>query len=165
LKISFTYQKYYTDAPEQKVVKPLALKVYRYRWYLIAVDRDDRRYGLDRISNLKILSDHFAPHNVDINEIQKHSFGVEVAKDYTPQKIVLSFTPEAGKYAKSLPWHDSQEILIDNDKELRISLYVYPTEDFKMEILSQSKNIKVIEPQSLVDEMKEIYRGALGRYE
>ena len=165
LKVSFSYQKYYTDSPEQKTVKPLALKVYKYRWYLIAVDKEDRRYALDRISDLEVLSDRFEKDpNLNIHEIQKHCFGVSVAKDYKPQKIVLSFDPMAGKYVKSLPWHDSQEILIDNDKELRISLYIYPTDDFKMELLSVGKDVKVVEPQSLVEEMKGAYREALGRY-
>jgi len=165
VKVAFTYQKYDEEQPEHKVVKPLALKVYRYRWYLIAVDVEDRRYALDRISDLETLNERFEKDpNLNIHEIQKYCFGISVAKDYCPQKIVLSFDPTEGKYAKSLPWHDSQEILIDNKKELRISLYIYPTEDFKRELLSSGSNVKVIEPQSLADEMKAIYKDALKRY-
>ena len=165
-KISFDYRKFYTDFPEQKTVKPLALKMFRYRWYLIAVDsNEDRRYALDRISNVKILNERFEKPAIDIHEIHKHCFGVSVDKDYKPQKIVLSFTPVAGKYVKSLPWHDSQKILIDNDKELRISLYVYPTDDFKIELLSIGKDVKVLEPQSLADDIKQTYKDALKQYE
>ena len=103
--------------------------------------------------------------DIDIQEIHKHCFGVSVAKDYKPQKIVLSFSPVAGKYVKSLPWHDSQKILIDNDKELRISLYVYPTDDFKIELLSYGNEVKVFEPQGLSDEIKQTYKDALKQYE
>ena len=58
-----------------------------------------------------------------------------------------------GKYIKSLPLHHSQEILIDDDRELRIKLKLFPTFDFTQEILSHGQNVTVISPQSFRDEI------------
>jgi len=69
-----------------------------------------------------------------------------------------------GKYIKSLPLHETQKILIDNDKELRISLEIYLTYDFKQEILSYGENVKVIEPKHFAEELKETYLAALEKY-
>jgi predicted DNA-binding transcriptional regulator YafY len=76
----------------------------------------------------------------------------------------LSFTPFQGKYIKSLPLHETQQILIDNEKELRISLHIYLMPDFKMEILSMGENVKVLEPKWFAEEIKGHYKAALERY-
>ena len=69
-----------------------------------------------------------------------------------------------GKYIKSLPLHDSQEIITDNEDELQIKLKLVITHDFLMELLSFGENVKVIAPQSLVVDVKAVYSNALGRY-
>ena len=48
--------------------------------------------------------------------------------------------------------HHSQKIIIDNERECRIELLIYPTYDFVMELLSLGAEVKVIEPKSLQDE-------------
>jgi predicted DNA-binding transcriptional regulator YafY len=70
-----------------------------------------------------------------------------------PQKIILSFSFEQGKYIKSLPLHHSQKELINNEDEYRIELLLHPTYDFVMELMSIGAHVKVIEPQSLKKEM------------
>jgi predicted DNA-binding transcriptional regulator YafY len=71
-----------------------------------------------------------------------------------PEQVILSFDPEQGKYIKSLPLHDSQQILVDNSEEFRIKLELYITFDFIMEILSYGSRVKVLEPVELVEEVK-----------
>ena len=168
LEIAFSYQKYYREEPEQRKVNPLALKEFKYRWYLLARDKYGNSlkiYALDRMAELEI-SKNFFPEDkeFDMDKIQKHCFGIIMPSDEKPQKVVLSFDPFQGKYIKSLPLHETQKILIDNEKELRISLNIYPTHDFKMELLSHGESVKVIEPEWFAKDMKESYRGALGRY-
>jgi len=64
-----------------------------------------------------------------------------------------------------MPLHESQQILIDNEEELRIKLKVFITEDFLMEILSHGERVRVIEPKSLVEDIKNIYEEVLEGYE
>lgn len=82
-----------------------------------------------------------------------------------PQTIILSFDPIQGKYAKSLPWHESQEIIIDNEDELRVKLTLYITHDFFMELLSHGDTVRVIEPKSLIEDLKKTYTSVLKMYD
>jgi len=168
LQISFSYQKYYKEHAENRTVHPLALKEFKYRWYLVARDEYDKRvkiYALDRMAAFEISKVHFPEElNFNIHKMLQHCFGIIIPDNEKPQKTVLSFEPFQGKYIKSLPLHETQKILIDNDNELRISLNIYLTHDFKMEILSYGKEVKVVEPQWFAEEIQENYRGALGKY-
>jgi predicted DNA-binding transcriptional regulator YafY len=166
--ISFSYQKFYSNHVSERTVEPLALKEYRYRWYLFARDTYDERiktYALDRFTDLQITNTHFQKDaDFDIAEYLRYCFGVIVPENEKSQEIVLSFEPFQGKYIKSLPLHHSQKVLIDSEEELRISLQLYLTHDFIMELLSLGDTVKVIAPQELADELKEKYENALKNY-
>jgi len=159
LKVSFTYQKFQDEQPDQRTVCPLALKEFRYRWYLVAKDSENdtliKFYGLDRMHNLDVTKNRFQKDpNFDLNKMLKQCFGVTLLHDKKPENIVLSFNPLDGKYVKSLPLHESQTILVDNKKEFRISLNLYLTRELTMEILSFGKSVKILEPKHFVNEMK-----------
>lgn len=168
--IHFSYSNYWSEesVDSHRKVQPIALKEAKYRWYLIAKDLKDNRiktFGLDRISNLEIKKIVFEfPINFNPEDMFRYSFGIMSEDDKKPQKIVLSFTFEQGKYIKSLPMHHSQKIIIDNENELRIKLFLQPTYDFVMELLSIGSEVKVIEPDSLKKEMIEKLEATLKQY-
>lgn len=87
----------------------------------------------------------------------RYCFGIINANEGTPQEIILSFNPLQGKYIKSLPLHETQQILIDSNEELRIQLKLFITHDFVMELLSHGNTVKVMQPQILIDEVKSNY--------
>ena len=64
--------------------------------------------------------------------------------------MILSFAPWQGKYFNSLPLHHSQEIITDNDKELRLRLHLAVTYDFLMEIRSYGREVEVVKPEGLL---------------
>jgi len=80
------------------------------------------------------------------------------------KEVILSFEPVQGKYIKSLPLHESQQILVDNITELQVRLMIYVTYDFEMELLSFGEYVKVLKPDSLIARMKNRYSSALERY-
>lgn len=168
LQISFTYQKYWENRLTERVVEPYALKEFKSRWYILAMDLKDNQvksFALDRLTQLEISKKQFKfPHDFDVNEHYRYCFGIIGSNGKEPQEVVLSFTPFQGNYIKSLPLHESQKVEIDNDVELRIQLKIIITLDFIMELLSYGENVKVIKPDSLIDKMKAIYRKALGQY-
>lgn len=166
--ISFDYKKFYADNTETKTVKPLAIKEFKYRWYLWAETMTHRNivcYGLDRMSNLQISTEKFIP-PTDFNLAERlhYCFGILAPNANEPSDVILSFEPFQGQYIKSLPLHHTQHILIDNEEELRISLKIFITFDFIQELLSYGKTVKVIEPQSLIKEIKKIYTKTLLKY-
>ena len=152
--VSFQYEKFwdFDNKKNNRTVYPLALKEARFRWYLIAQDSKDRAiksFGLDRISRLEISASHFEyPSTFDADEKFKHTFGI-ISGEEAPEKIQLWLTREQGNYIKSLPLHHSQKIISETNTEVVLELYVCPTHDFMMELLSMGANVKVLEPESL----------------
>ncbi|HRO47668.1 WYL domain-containing protein [Agriterribacter sp.] len=61
--------------------------------------------------------------------------------------------------------HDTQQVLADNDEETKIKLRLCLTHDLLMELLSFGDNMKVIEPRSLADQVKQAHENAFRQYE
>ena len=168
VQIKFTYQKYWEEKLTQRIVEPYALKEFRNRWYVLARDVKDQHiksFALDRLTNLEISKARFQfPRDFNTNEHFKYCFGIIGPNDHQPQEVILFFTPFQGKYIKSLPLHESQQILVDNEEELRIKLKLFITHDFFMELLSFGENMKVIQPESLIDDLKASLKKVLKQY-
>lgn len=158
-KIQFTHEKFWKTNNEKKVrsVYPLALKEARNRWYLVAQDPKDgvfKTFGLDRISDVDISREKF-PYPKDFNPDEKFKYSFGIITDGTkPEKIKLWFSHEQANHIKSLPLHSSQKTVYENETECIIELYMSPTYDFVMEILSMGAEVQVLEPESLKEEIK-----------
>ena len=168
LKIKFTYQKFWEEEVSQRLVEPYALKEFKNRWYILAKDSKDnniKSFALDRLTNLEITTQHYQyPDNYSIEQNYRYCFGIISPNGSDPQDIILSFDPFQGKYIKTLPLHETQEVLLDNDQETRIKLKLCLTHDLFMELLSFGDNMKVIEPKKLSDEIKEAHKKACKQY-
>jgi predicted DNA-binding transcriptional regulator YafY len=166
--ILLTHQRFDSDEPRNRQVEPYALKESKGRWYLLAKDREDRRiktFGLDRVLDFQTTPGRFdPPRDLDAGEMFRYCFGVINPGQEAPDEIILSFEPEQGKYIKSYPIHESQEVLTDNTLEFRIRLTLFITRDLVMEILSYGMAVKVISPERLISELTSIYRGASALY-
>ena len=168
LQIRFDYEKYWDETITNRLVEPYCLKEFKNRWYLIAKDvKNDypKTFALDRMSGLEITKVKFnVLASFDMNKLFKHSYGIITPQDQKIEEVVLSFEPEQGKYIKSLPLHETQEIVVDNEEELRIKLKLYLTHDFEMELLSYADNVKVLQPVSLAGKMKTALESAFKKY-
>ena len=166
--VNFAYQKFGKEIVSKNLLEPYALKEFKNRWYVIAKDRKDdyiKTFGLDRLTNLEITTQKFIyPDDYSIEESYRYCFGIINPEDLEPEDIVLSFAPMQGKYIKSLPLHDTQTILTDTEDEMKIQLKLCVTHDFLMELLSFGANVKVIEPESLVSQIKIMHKKAFLQY-
>ena len=168
LQIKFTYQKFWEEELSQRLVEPYALKEFKNRWYIMAKDSKDnniKSFALDRLTNLEITNLNYQyPDNYSIEQSYRYCFGIISPNDEEPQDIILSFDPFQGKYIKTLPLHDTQQVLVDNDEEMKIKLKLCLTHDLVMELLSFGDNLKVIEPKSLADQIKQAHEKAYRQY-
>jgi predicted DNA-binding transcriptional regulator YafY len=166
--ISFRYQKFWDDTTRQRIAEPYVLKEFRNRWYVIAKDIEDsaiKSFALDRLTALEITGRSFTyPKDFDAEKMYRHCFGIISPNDEHPAEVILSFNPHQGKYIKSLPLHETQEILKDTREELQIKLNVFITRDFVMELLSHGDTVKVIKPDSLIREVNKTYQRSLQLY-
>ncbi len=133
--------------------------------YPIAQDEDKiKNFALDRIKNLVISEYRFAPIEYNVHQEFKNSFGIINGTNEEAEKVVLSFTPQEGRYVESLPLHHSQELVLKNEEEIRFSYFIRPTYDFRMELLSYADQVKVVEPISLKKQIQEQVKNSLKSY-
>jgi predicted DNA-binding transcriptional regulator YafY len=167
--IRCSYQKFWDSEANNRLLVPLALKENKQRWYLVAIDNKDQKvktFGLDRISNLSISDQGFSyPKDINIEQIFQNCFGIISDEDYCAEQIVLSFSKHQAKYIKSLPLHDSQELIFEDAKEVRFKLFVKPTFDFMMEILSFGPDVEILEPAYVREELKNKLNKTLTKYQ
>jgi predicted DNA-binding transcriptional regulator YafY len=166
-KITFSHLNFHTNKIRKHTLKPYLLREYQNRWYVIGLIgglNEFRTFGIDRIENLEVKTEIFKIDNKHnpIDMFEK-TIGLVYSLN-TVQKIILSFTPTQGKYIKTLPLHTSQKNLVDNDTEFRISINVIPNYELTQLILKHGDTVKVVEPEWLVDEIKEKLKRTLEKY-
>ena len=168
IQINFIYQKFWENEMTERIVEPYALKEFKNRWYILAKDLKDNQvksFALDRITELDLKKKKFQiPKDFNINNYYKNCFGIISPNGQKVQEVILSFNYFQGKYIKSLPLHESQQVLIDNEEELRIKLKLFVTHDFFMELLSYGESLKVIEPENLIKDIKTSLKATLEQY-
>jgi len=156
--IDFEYHKFTTDEKKSyKNMEPFGVQIFQRRWYVLARNPENdtlHTYSLDRIISLKKNESTFKmPKHFSISDFFSDCFGI--IKDATPkQHIVLRANAFQAKYLKTLPLHESQRIVSEDDNFTIFSYDLRPTFDFKQKILSYMGNVEIIEPQLFRDEIK-----------
>lgn len=103
-------------------------------------------------------------YKIDLKEHFKNAFGVINLAEQKPQKIVLECTKDQAEYIKSFPLHASQDITEESEDKTIFQLCLYPTYDFMQEILSFGKEVKVLEPQCLINDIKHHLQESIKHY-
>jgi len=167
--IKINYRKFWEEEAEQRIIEPYLLKEFKARWYVIAFDlekKDLRIFGLDRIINFRILETKFQfPVKKDVKKYFEDCFGIISPNNRKPEKIKLLFTENQGKYIKTMPLHSSQKITEIIDDKMTVELNLIPSYDFEMELLSQGEFVKVLEPKSLAENLKNRMENMIKVYE
>lgn len=158
-KLEMKYRKFEDDEEIHLDVCSLCVKVFKQRWYMLAVTdpkASPRVYALDRISSLQeTRQDFHMPRKFNPEEYFSTCFGIVHEDDVPAEKIRIKAWAKQRNYFRTLPLHPSQ-------KEAEIyedwSIFEYqmaPTWDLEMELLQYNDQIEVLEPQCLRDMMIE----------
>ncbi|MDQ3100857.1 MAG: WYL domain-containing protein [Bacteroidota bacterium] len=164
--VKLEYKRYQVDIVKEHRLRPALLKEYHGRWYVIGLGesrKDPLAFGLDRIQSLQVMAKKFAILEVDVMDAYESVIGVD-RSTRDPVRVTLRFTPEQGKYVKSLPLHSSQHIVRDDAKALEVVLVVAINYELRQELLGMGDTVKVLEPASLAKEMKERHLKASKQY-
>ena len=150
--LTINYEPFLDQKMRLYEVQPYFLQEHKNRWYLICYETAGetfRTLGLDRIVSLAETGKHFTLRE-DFNpeEYYHYSFGIGIYNG-KPEEVILSFNPIQGKYIQSQPIHQTQEVIEQNEQELRIRLKVIISPEFIMHLLSYGPEVKVITPQNL----------------
>jgi predicted DNA-binding transcriptional regulator YafY len=158
------------DRPKLRILHPILLREVTDSWYVIGYDAasgSERTFALDRMSELELLDDPCdVPPAVlnSVSELFEHIYGI--TDSHGPvEDIVLSFSPLFGQYVKAKPIHQTQEVLNDTPTECVVRLRLAPNRDLLMHLRSYGEHLTVLQPASLVQEMKESLAATLAKYD
>ena len=164
--IHLHYRHNYDPAREERtVVKPIGIKLFRQRWYLIAETTagEAYSYALDRILNIA-KGATIVPSSLTLDTLFADSYGIIRESQAPVEEIELRVENEQANYFLSLPLHPSQELARYEDGYAIFRLRVAPTYDFIMDILSHGDKVEVLAPQSLRDTIRAKLETVLNLY-
>ena len=161
------YLPFYEDKPYFNEVHPYLLKEHGFRWYLIGLNGfkgQVRTYALDRIRDIQDA------HGIAYKEPEfnaalyfKNTLGI-IAPQGNPPLIKIAVQKTQAQYLITQPWHDSQNIEMEDEDQIVFSFRIFPTYEFKSLLLSLGKDAKVVEPASLQKEIQKELEQMLSDY-
>jgi predicted DNA-binding transcriptional regulator YafY len=153
----------------QYTIHPYYLKQYNNRWFLFGYypDRDkyDWNLPLDRILNITEIHDTYIHNNQIVwSDYFEEMLGVTKPENATSEKITLHFFGKTARYIESKPiGYQKHRWLDENTLEVKLDLIInYELEHF---ILSYADSVKVIQPQSLAEQIKSRMRKGCKLYD
>ena len=168
LEVEMHYKRYYyTDQNKRYLCKPLALKLFKQRWYLIALNEKDetRCFALDRIDHLDLTATTFKqPADFDLHMHFEDAFGIYVEPDLMAEEILVKADTDQSNFLKGLPLHPSQRIVEETDSYCIFSWRLKPSYDFIQQLLTMNAHIEVLEPISLRERIKGLLQEMLKKY-
>lgn len=166
--ITYSYKKYNQEVPDQKRVNPYFLKQQAKNWYLFAYDVakcEFRTYGLDRMSDLNVTNVVFhRDTSVSPKDTFNNMMGIFYSPGDQPLDILLRVTGSHRHQIPHVPLHPSQRIIESDEDSITVSIHVVPNAELFTELLRYRYDIQVLEPQDVVQRMKNLLEKTLGLY-
>lgn len=154
-----SYKSFKAKEAQQQIYYPYLLKEYRNRWFLIAKAKKGTillTLALDRIVEFQELpNEEFkAYQGVDFDRYFGDVIGVTKSEKDRPQKVILEFENYHAPYVITKPLHDSQVLLVKNEKTTTFRIDVVLNYELEREILGFGECVKVHAPRLLVHKIK-----------
>lgn len=167
-KFEFDYKKYYSPETKHYDLEPYCVKLYHRRWYLLgrySHNKDFRLFAFDRISDAHKSSEKFKIDPAfDASDYFNDCFGVALNTSVPVQKVILRAYFNERYYLRDLPLHPTQRLVGEGDGYYDYEVTLRPTEDFLGYLLSRSDFVKIISPESLAKQLKEMALSIVKRY-
>lgn len=151
-KIMFTYHSFSRSKPETGIVfHPYFVRLFKQRWYMVGYkekSKDIRTYALDRISEMRPLTDEFVmPDDVSPDAFFEDYVGVTTSHS-SVHNVRIQVDSTQAKYFRALPLHHSQQEVAHET----FSIFTYHLKlnyELVHELLSYGSSVKVLEPPQL----------------
>ena len=173
------------------VLQPAFVRYYKQRWYVVGVkkqrsasegkanssaEQDEKKLvrvlPFDRISFLKLICEKH-PLSAKMKKFltpenyYEDCFGIYRMEDVPVEKIrIRAFYPEYN-YIEEVPLHESQQKVKESKDGMyrEYTLTIRPSRDFLQELLWHGRNLIVLKPESLRQEMIDILKDMTKSYE
>ena len=155
--LNVKYHSYRKSELEELVLEPYFLRQFKRRWYLYAHKGDDKSphiFALDRILSMEIGQASFSmPEDFIADEYFSGIYGKSIYPEMWPETVILKTTNKQAKYFNSLPLHESQEIVEENEEYTVFKYFLTPDYDFIQDVLSFGASVEVLEPERVRKEI------------
>jgi len=144
------------QSPAERKVDPYAVHLHNGSLYVIGychLRKDIRTFVVDRMQKIKLTEDSFVvPPGFSLESYLRHSFGM-----FTEElvRVRVRFHKSLIHYLLERRWHPSQKNKKLKDGSLELAFEVAGTKEIKTWIMGFGSLAKVLEPDSLVKEIKE----------
>ena len=167
-RIEVTYRKFGSDHNSYMKVEPYFVKLFSRRWYAIVRHAEKGMLfpiALDRVVEIETTAEHFEiPDDFSPSEFMKHQFGVMIAEDMEPKRVVIRAFGKEADYLRTLPIHASQREIDVTPDWTDFELNVRITYDLTTPLLARGASIKVLEPSFLAEELMYAHDDAVRLY-
>lgn len=154
--IQFNYENYNEGTIDSHKIAPGLVKEFKRRAYIIGKDSSTGKtmsFSFERISDFEVLTDKFDFTPVD-KDYLNNCYGIVDYDDYQAQRTLIKAYGAKAKYIANHKLHHSQEISMEGENFTIFELFVKPTYDFIIELISHSHQLEVLEPDYLRSEIK-----------
>lgn len=174
--IQFSY-KSFNDPKVTLTLHPYLLKEYNRRWFLFAnrdigsKEPEFKVCALDRIESLPVVvpDRKFIPYRGNIFDHFKDVVGVTVYPEKVVQHIIFWVSNVSHNYVRTKPIHHSQKLIKGSEEKALRKQYPYFSDkggkffsidckenrELFRELISYGRDLFVLEPQSIRDEMSQ----------
>jgi proteasome accessory factor C len=156
-----------SDERSERTVSPQRITHYRESWFLDAWDEGKdalRSFAIDRILKATILDQA----SVDISEAEldaHYASAYGIFGGVADKLAVLRFSQERARWVADEVWHPKQQRRHLEDGSYELKIPYRDSRELVMDILRHGPHVEVLEPQSLVEEVKKQLKEALERYQ
>ena len=165
--ISAEYRRYGVAEPKKFLMSPYCVKLFRQRWYALCRHRNGffGVFSLDRFLRVELSEQRFEI-DPDFNAAEYFSecFGIVSEVNAPAIPIIVRAFDSERYFLRDLPIHHTQREIATTDDYSDFEIVMRPTFDFSAHILSRGIMLKVIEPQWLADEIRDMHREAAEMY-
>ncbi len=120
-----------------------------------------RTFAIERVQELSLLEDRFAPIEELSGDAFPDSLGVHSGR---PEHVEVEFRPSAADYVRARAWHQSQMLRDLPDGSVHMTLKVCLDLALRSWILSFGQSARVVAPESLAGEIAAELEAACARY-
>ena len=166
--LEVTYQGYKQTSPVNIILHPYYLKQYNSRWFLFGLNevyKGISNLALDRIIAIKDKNTEYIKNeSINFEEYFEDVVGVSVSENSEPEKIILEINQNLWSYIESKPIHGSQKVIARNTETITIELFVQLNFEITSLLFSYGADLKIIEPKTLILNIKEKIKAMEQKY-
>jgi predicted DNA-binding transcriptional regulator YafY len=163
--LKITYKDFKVETPYERIFHPYHLRQYNHRWFAFGHDPSWTRstyvnLALDRVLEIQETDAAYLPTDQDWEDFFHDLVGV-TRSDGPPVDVrVRIMDEEQVNYIRTKPLHHSQKLIRKTPEgHFETSIRVIPNMELQKLLLSFGRRIRVLAPESLVEEMRKHVAG------